>query len=865
MFKIPKNRFTSRDSAASNDATSDASSNPASPVPSTASPASSAPTSPNIDSPKLSSSGLLGRTSSLMKSRLPSADSFTPSLLRSDSSTSAASSQAPQTPEADSTGGSGILSNPLGKLSSAAGNVTSSFSLPSIPTPKLSLPSSPVSLNTSNLLLPLSKLSLSDARNSVSSIDPFNMIETVMGTSASGAFGNVADLLSSVTGLTRVPGLRRYKRFKGRVGEVKDDISAQATERRKQLWKTVIVAANGLAIPDVIFKFPGRGKSFVLTPAKRSTIPLQWVHRGPGAIPNDLADKSCAELGMDALLQNLNDVLGTKYTFSDKPGLDDALQYCISKGWNFGYAYGMLRTVWKSDFTILIARWESLKEKDDTLRSDAVVGDTVRTPRLPPRRVWDLLSNRVLPFWAIADPDSVELDAEDIAEEEGEEEEDEEGEDKGTEQSKEKSTSGGGKKKPSNIPSRLWAVSHAWVMDEAQQLVDTIINDYEWPVPIPNDTSLEHVRIELLNMGAKYIWLDVLCLRQRCKVTAPDAGYVRTEELVEEKNGIRAEEVKLDIPAIGHIYQHDRYQTVITYFNGLGRPFLMGPTIIRGIRHWINRAWTLQETTPTWLPGGMTIALFDNTSYGEQVRPGLFEQVQRLCGVIALNPPDIFSVISAMQDRAFTEANDRVGAICYPLRLDTLPVYKIGEDTESAWRRLISHLTKKHRTDLLVLYPLRGDSQWSRWAPSWYQLMQLAPPHAPRIPYEEDEYLHPSKAEDGTVTYWHRGYVLEKIRLHLTARCEGILDLPNPDDPKNPHHIKMSTDHNQPIGMGDYFLVGVASMKHWVIGNLTGTREEDGEKVYEVEKISVIRVHNPDRTRLLEWTPAITKAKVYYN
>ena len=48
---------------------------------------------------------------------------------------------------------------------------------------------------------------------------------------------------------------------------------------------------------------------------------------------------------------------------------------------------------------------------------------------------------------------------------------------------------------PSNIPSKLWAVSHAWMAEENRQSVETIINNFEWPVPIPRDTTLEHVRI----------------------------------------------------------------------------------------------------------------------------------------------------------------------------------------------------------------------------------------------------------------------------------------------------------------------------------------------------------------------------------
>lgn len=84
--------------------------------------------------------------------------------------------------------------------------------------------------------------------------------------------------------------------------------------------------------------------------------------------------------------------------------------------------------------------------------------------------------------------------------------------------------------------------------------VMTPINGNEWPVPIPKDTDLDLVRIEMLNLGAEYVWLDVLCLRQR-------GG--RGED-------IRGEEWKLDVPTIGHVYRIT--EKVVCYFSGLGRP-----------------------------------------------------------------------------------------------------------------------------------------------------------------------------------------------------------------------------------------------------------------------------------------------------
>ncbi len=58
-------------------------------------------------------------------------------------------------------------------------------------------------------------------------------------------------------------------------------------------------------------------------------------------------------------------------------------------------------------------------------------------------------------------------------------------------------------------------ISHAWAGEKDRVDVLTPINGMEWPVPIPKDTNLNLIRIEMLNLGVQYTWLDVLCLRQK--------------------------------------------------------------------------------------------------------------------------------------------------------------------------------------------------------------------------------------------------------------------------------------------------------------------------------------------------------------
>lgn len=114
---------------------------------------------------------------------------------------------------------------------------------------------------------------------------------------------------------------------------------------------------------------------------------------------------------------------------------------------------------------------------------------------------------------------------------------------------------------------------------ESRQAVETDINSYEWPVPIPIDTTLEHIRVELLNYGAAHVWLDILCLRQM-------GCTQRHEHLREEKEHLLEEEWKFDVPTIGNVYRSSKM--TFRYYNGLGLP--LGPANLKDDRHWINRA-----------------------------------------------------------------------------------------------------------------------------------------------------------------------------------------------------------------------------------------------------------------------------------
>ncbi|KAK0457555.1 uncharacterized protein EV420DRAFT_1480621 [Desarmillaria tabescens] len=143
-----------------------------------------------------------------------------------------------------------------------------------------------------------------------------------------------------------------------------------------------------------------------------------------------------------------------------------------------------------------------------------------------------------------------------------------------------------------NAPPRRWVarikfprtISHAWVDDNDNDLKGemTPINGYEWPVPMPKDVDLNLIRIEMLNFDADYVWLDILCLRQKGQGDDPSGNP--SQEEWDRREALRKKEWKL----------YDR-ATVVCYFSGLGLPLSFKDGDFESDWCWFNRAWTLQE------------------------------------------------------------------------------------------------------------------------------------------------------------------------------------------------------------------------------------------------------------------------------
>ncbi len=155
------------------------------------------------------------------------------------------------------------------------------------------------------------------------------------------------------------------------------------------------------------------------------------MYTGRRVITSSLANTSCATLGVGGVLEKLNTALGTSYTLDSVTSI---LESYVAQNYSFGTVYAYLRPCWNDDDVGTVERkLRTREERDREMRRKVLVHDRITTRGVPPRRVWDLYANRVVPDW-VAD----------------------------------------------KIP---WGISHAWVDEKDRVDAMTPINDYEWPVP----------------------------------------------------------------------------------------------------------------------------------------------------------------------------------------------------------------------------------------------------------------------------------------------------------------------------------------------------------------------------------------------
>jgi hypothetical protein len=462
-------------------------------------------------------------------------------------------------------------------------------------------------------------------------------------------------------------------------------------------------------------------------------VPMQRRHAAPPYVLSDEdASVPCNSIGVDGLLEKFNYAAGAH--FDRTPARNQVLQWCMNENYDFGMAYAVLSAYWQKQADMKnIAATDShysledllkKREADTQMRENAIQDEFVQK-NTPPRRLWDLYSNRVIPSF-LAEPFG-------------------------------------------------WcgAISHNWLAEEDRQLVDTPVNGYQWPVPIPKHTSLNRIRIEILNKNEtmRYVWLDVLCLRQCTR--SPEG---------EEK---RAEEWKVDVPTIGRIYlQSDQ---VFYYMNGLGQPFMLGD--LSHERHWINRTWTIQETVgqrKRVICGQTDDSILSDHGAPQHAAHGyisgqrFYRAVQDFWGTVhsitSASNNDVYPLLRAVVARRASNELDKISALAHLLITegDLIPAYII-EDPESSWLRLLSVMDNAHRQQLLMLSRTSGYDIKMEY-PTWVELNSILLPR-------DADWVHKYGLQEATLKgVCFRGWTiigLSETSSYNVRPREGILTLPD--------------------------------------------------------------------------------------
>ena len=373
--------------------------------------------------------------------------------------------------------------------------------------------------------------------------------------------------------------------------------------------------------------------------------------------------------------------------------------YFVACNYDFGLAYAAARVAWAhfnetsvdcNGVSVYRGQWHKHARMLDEGRLQAIKIDSpggqeliVSPYSIMPRRLWDLISNRVVDFRMLHAAQS---------------------------------TTG-----ITTTPT-FWAVTHGWTSDMTP--ICTAINQYQWPVPFPKDISLESVRSELLTLGAEYVWIDVLCLRQKSEV-----DYL-------EK--LRVEEWKLDVPTIGNVYR--AATNIVRYFNGLGVPFRTQGW--DGPRHWLQRAWTLQEIADenTTINGGIPRdegKVLLNTS-GEvlgkviKLRSALRPVLELAAQVDCASGCELYELAREMSRRHATQPVDKLAGLFYLLRTTKLPCYDAKKTSEDIWKQCFYLLPLEQKAQILFTFPYRASEE--QWFPTWAQVLDW--------PVRDPEYYH---------------------------------------------------------------------------------------------------------------------------
>ena len=410
-----------------------------------------------------------------------------------------------------------------------------------------------------------------------------------------------------------------------------------------------------------------------------------------GNITPEQADVPCQELNGEVLWRSLVALVGLHEdkTQARRHWIQKDVQYFAVCNFDFGFAYAAVRIAWKhfnehdvdcSKISVQRGQWHKHARMLDEARSKAievysssgqVQQEVITLPySIMPRRLWDLKSNRVIDFRILhAAQPTIET-------------------------------------RPG-----FWAVTHSWTSDMSP--VWTSINQHQWPVPLPKDISLEYLRSELLTLGAEYVWIDVLCLRQQSE-----------DNYLEQ---LRQEEWKVDVPTIGNIYRAAK--NIVRYFNGLGVCFSNKDW--DSPRHWLQRAWTLQEIAAenTTINGGTSQdrgKVFLNCR-GEvsgkviNLRSAIRPVIQLAAQVDSQHGCEVYELAQEMARRHASQPVDKLSGLFYLLRTTKLPCYDQEKTSEDFWGQCFHLLPAERKAEILLNFPYRGSDK--QWFPTWAQVL----------------------------------------------------------------------------------------------------------------------------------------------
>ncbi len=498
-------------------------------------------------------------------------------------------------------------------------------------------------------------------------------------------------------------------------------------------------------------------------------------------ISSTLATVPCTSLGIQGILNLLNVILQTHHTL-EKPSVSSLLKDCISNDYDFGMAYGRLRHIWKTD----TPNEQHLRELEDQPWQYKALPEILLAG---PRRVWDLYSNRVVPWWIGY--------------------------------------------------SDLCPISHAWVDVKDRVDVWTPINGNEWPVPIPKDTDLRLIRIEMLNLGLEHVWLDVLCLRQE--------GGPRED--------LRVEEWKLDVPTIGDLY--DRHRVVI-YMSGLGRPLSLKEGDLDSDRSWFRRAWTLQEIGIKRVIAGDTPdgplhdkPIDENGNYKTETLTQFYRQLSSLEQSVEA----IFPILKDMQGRVSTKPIDKVAGLVFPLKLMKIIPYYESQSLEETWTTLVNLMRSTRQIKFLFFYPEAGQGS-RKWIPTWEQVMTGPLPE--NVPFSDGLSIGTIEHDYAKNEDWFNGPCIEKgmvqgldIRSVEGGYQCGELDVE--DEHGMMHTFKIVATHQYPILEDTYTLLGEDYFQqYWAVGRRLPEQR--------FEKVSVLELADKEDVQRLKDLGIIVKS-----